>query len=280
VYVVFGGAASSNTNYSYTYYNPSEPGWGFNALHQGELLYGTWYTYADDGQVMFLTVEGTLQLDGSFAGPVYRVTGTPLELINGSQAFTSINQVGEASMSFDGAGALALSYTVAGVSQSKTLERFVFDPAAPTCRGTTVSRASASNYSDLWWNPSEAGWGLTLSHQGDIIFVLWYTYGAGGRDQWISASAMTRQADGSYAGALQRPDSGVPLAQIAGPATTFPVPDIGSASLSFSNGENGSFSYTIDGVTQNKAIERFVVVGADQPKPICETMGTPVAGGS
>jgi hypothetical protein len=177
-------------------------------------------------------------------------------------------------MSFDGAGALALSYTVAGISQSRTLERFVFDPTAPTCRGTTASRANASNYSDLWWNASEAGWGLTLSHQGDIIFVLWYTYGTGGRDQWISASAMTRQADGSYAGALQRPDSGVPLASIAGPATTFPVPEIGSASLSFSDGENGSFSYTVGGVTQSKAIERFVVVGADQPKPICEAAGT------
>ena len=258
------------SNYSYIYWNPSEPGWGFNLQHQGDLLYGTWYSYAEDGLPMFLTVEALPLADGSFAGPVYRTAGTPFAQINGSQAFTAVTEVGQATMTFDTDGRLNLSYVVNGASQSKQLERFVFDPNPPSCIGTTESRAAATNYSDLWWNDSEAGWGLTLSHQGDTIFALWYTYGEGGRDQWISASAMVLQPDGSYVGALQRPQQGTPLTQIMGAAATaFPVPEIGTAQLRFIDGENGFFGYSVDGVSQNKAIKRFVVVGQDQPKPLC-----------
>ena len=262
--------AQETTNYSYTWWNASEPGWGYNLTHQGDVLYGTWYTYAGDGKPMFLTVEARLADDGSFSGPVYRVAGTPFQLIDGTQAFTAVTEVGVATMRFDAEGKLKLDYTLDGTpTQSKDLERFTFDPAAPECVGTTGSRAGADNYSDLWWNASEAGWGLTLSHQGDIIFVLWYTYGDEGRDQWISVATLVKQADGSFAGALQRPTSGTFILDINGPATTFPVPEVGSASLSFSDGETGSFSYTLDGVTQTKAITRFVAVAADQPKPLC-----------
>lgn len=262
-------AAPGTVNYSYTYWDSAQAGWGFNVLHQGSLLYATWYTYADDGQTLFLTVEAVALADGSFAGPVYRIAGTPFEQINGSQAFTAVTQVGDAAISFDDQGRLSLSYTVNGVSQSKVLERFLFDAAAPTCTGSTISRASARNFSDLWWNPTEAGWGLTLAHQGDVIFVLWYTYGEGGRDQWIIAATLVKQSDGSFVGALQQPSSGIALAQISGPATTFPVPEVGTAGLSFSDGETGSFNYTIGAVTQTKAIQRFVIVGPDQAKPLC-----------
>ncbi|MCB1587761.1 MAG: hypothetical protein KDI56_02550 [Xanthomonadales bacterium] len=263
-------AAQESTNYSYTWWNAAEPGWGYNLSHQGDLLYGTWYSYApDDGLPMFLTVEARQTSAGNFAGPVYRVAGTPFQMINGSQAFTAVTQVGTAQLAFDGNGALTLGYSLFDVEQTKMLERFVFGSTAPTCVGTTASRAGATNYSDLWWNSSEAGWGLTLAHQGNTIFLLWYTYGEGGRDQWISGSSLVLQADGSYVGELQRPQMGVPLPQIMGPATSFPVPGFGSATLRFTDGENGTFEYTVDGVTQTKAIQRFVVVAADQPKPLC-----------
>ena len=96
-------AAQESTNYSYTWWNAAEPGWGYNLSHQGDLLYGTWYSYAEDGKPMFLTVEGLRNEDGSFSGPVYRVAGTPFQQINGSQAFTAVTEVGSAQMSFAGA---------------------------------------------------------------------------------------------------------------------------------------------------------------------------------
>ena len=54
-----------------------------------------------------------------------------------------------------------------------------------------------------------------------------------------------------------------------GPATSFPVPEVGSAELRFSDGQTGSFSYTLEGVSQSKPIRRFVVVSDEQFKPVC-----------
>ena len=262
--------ANAQANFSDTYWLPAEAGWGLNVLHQGDLVYATWYSYApEDGKVMFLTIEAPRQADGSFAGPVFRVAGTPFEQINGGQAFTSATQLGNAVMRFGANGTLNLDYELFGLSQSKQLERFSFDPAVPSCYGSSVDRRRASNYSDLWWNPREAGWGLTLAHQGNVIFVLWYTYGEGGRDQWFSAARLERQADGSYAGALEQPPSGIGLPEIMGPATSFPLPQVGQASLKFSDGQNGVFRYSVNGIEQIKRIQRFVVVPGNALKPTC-----------
>ena len=37
--------------------------------------------------------------------------------------------------------------------------------------------------SGLWWDlaDAESGWGINIAHQGDIIFVTWYTYDASGK---------------------------------------------------------------------------------------------------
>ncbi|MCB1606563.1 MAG: hypothetical protein KDI71_06265, partial [Xanthomonadales bacterium] len=85
-------------NYSYTYFNASEAGWGYNVSHQGNLAYGTWYTYAPDGQVMFLTVQATETSPGNFAGPIYRVMGTPFDMINGTAAVTGVTEIGNGTL--------------------------------------------------------------------------------------------------------------------------------------------------------------------------------------
>lgn len=35
----------------------------------------------------------------------------------------------------------------------------------------------AANYTDMWWNPSESGWGISFTqHSSNQAFVVWYTY--------------------------------------------------------------------------------------------------------
>lgn len=253
-----------------TWWTPAEPGWGLDLLHQDDLIFATWYSYApEDGGVMFLTIQANATGEGRFAGPIFRVRGIPLGQFNGTQAFTSVEQIGEAELLFASAGELQLDYTLFGVSQSKSLVPFRFDPGAPVCWGDSASRAGLQNHSDLWWNPLESGWGLTLAEQGDVLFALWYTYGEGGREQWLSAARMLRQPDGSFAGALQRPQMGTPLPLIDGPATDFPIADVGSATVRFSDGENGVFSYNVDGLVESKRIRRFVAVAGNGIKRHC-----------
>ena len=112
----------------------------------------------------------------------------------------------------------------------------------------------AHNYSDLWGTPGESGWGLTLSHQDNTIFGSIYTYDAAGAPMWLVMSGGDRQPDCSYAGTLYR---------ATGPAfNTVPWRDntlvaVGTMRLAFSGADNGTLTYTFDGVTVTKSIARF-----------------------
>ncbi|HUP29543.1 MAG TPA: hypothetical protein VM122_05175, partial [Usitatibacter sp.] len=63
----------------------------------------------------------------------------------------------------------------------------------------------AQNYQGLWWKSpggSEAGWGLNIAHQGDVLFVTWHTYEADGHALWLTMSDARPSSAGVYAGTL------------------------------------------------------------------------------
>ena len=53
-------------------------------------------------------------------------------------------------------------------------------PFTLTAEGTGIP-----NYTDLWWNASQPGWGLNVNHQGETFFATWFTYDADGAGMWI-----------------------------------------------------------------------------------------------
>ena len=127
------------------------------------------------------------------------------------------------------------------------------------------SLAQAENYSDIWWNPAESGWGINLTHQADTIFATWFTYGADGRGLWLVAPETTRRATGEYRGRLYR-TNGLSFDRIAGTPALLGAQDVGEITLTFADGERGRLDYTVDGLTQSKALTRQVFgIGA----PLC-----------
>jgi hypothetical protein len=118
-----------------------------------------------------------------------------------------------------------------------------------------------ANYQGLWWAApagSEAGWGIQLAHQGDIVFTTWFTYDANGKALWLSMTAqknLTGPFAGQYTGAI---------VQSVGPAFDIPVfpPNqvrsvtVGNGRLAFDDAGGGTFAYTLNGVAQTKSIVR------------------------
>ena len=235
-----------------------EDGWGLSMAHQGTVLAPAWYTYDGNGRPAWMLISGAaLQGDGSYTGEVYRFTGTPFAQISGVPANDPGTLVGTARFTPQADDRLRFDYTVDGVSQSKTVGRVAPGPI-PACQFVEGSRADAGNRTDLWWNASESGWGMHLTEAGNLIFVAWYTYATDRQPMWLTA-VLQKQADGSFSGALNRPSSGTPFLQINGTAaTSFPVPEVGSATLRFVDGAHATFNYTLDGVSQQKSIERLV----------------------
>jgi len=252
------GASNATELLSATWWNPSESGWGVFTADQGSLLITGWFTYDTDGEpTWFLLTPSGLGADGSYSGNVERYTGVPFDRVPGN-ATESSNVIGQAQVRFSGSEQLSLSYTVGGVTQVKILSRFPFGPNPLRCtRSPTPSRATATNFSDLWWGGAtgSTGWGLHISHIDALIIATWYTYDTD-REAVFQIAQLTRQANGTFTGPLLRQPNGTPFLQINGQMAGGAPSQIGTASLSFSNGETGVFTSVVGGVTQSKAITR------------------------
>ncbi len=131
---------------------------------------------------------------------------------------------------------------------------------------------AAANYQGLWWNApagSESGWGISFTHQGDTLFATWFTYDVDGSPLWMVVAAQKTAAD-VYSGTLYRGTGPAYSAMPFDPALVTSTV-VGTATFSFTDGDNGSFAYSIGGVTKTKAITREIF---SSPVPTCTWGGT------
>ena len=118
---------------------------------------------------------------------------------------------------------------------------------------------TALNVQGLWFKSpafSESGWGVNLTQQGDILFATWFTYDTDGRGMWLVMPNGTRSGS-SWSGALYR-TTGPAFSSVPFNPQQVQVTEAGSATFSFTDSDNGTFSYTVGAVSQSKAITRQV----------------------
>jgi len=125
------------------------------------------------------------------------------------------------------------------------------------CTYVSPAPSSILNYTSLWWNPVESGWGLNINHQDSILFATLFTYSQSGAPMWLVASDLARQSDDSYAG---------PLYRVSGPAfnkvpwSSVSVIQVGTMRIKFADENSGQLSYTVDSVSVSKPIEKLIFV--------------------
>jgi serine protease len=247
----------SATNYTDTFYNPAEPGWGLTMQHEGDTIFGAWYNYAPSGKAVWYFMSALArQGDDVFFGDIYVATsGTPFNLINGAPSLANFTKVGSIAVSFLETDHAWMLFTLNGTTSAKHIYRFPFS-TQPTCSFATGSRAALTNYQDLWWNQPERGWGLNLSHQGDQIFAAWFTYGSDGAPMWL-VGQLQRTSGNNFTGSVFQ-TTGVPAETTDNQQVSRTITSVGTMTLAFSNGENGTFSYTVFGQSGSKPITRQV----------------------
>jgi lysyl endopeptidase len=109
----------------------------------------------------------------------------------------------------------------------------------------------AANYTDMWWNPSESGWGLSITqHSSNQVYAVWYTYDpreleATGQYKplWIVMSGGTWTSPTSVTGPVYV-TNGVPFNQLGGKTAQSQV---GTFTFNFSSANAGTFTYNIAG---------------------------------
>jgi hypothetical protein len=246
----------------------SESGWGLNVTHQGDKLFATWFTYDTDGSGMWLVMSDLSKgAAASYSGQIYRTVGAPFNSVPFDSTRVVNTPVGSATLTFTDVDNGSFAYTVNGVSQTKAITKLIYSTPTPTCTAGGAPPATP-NYQDLWWaSPagSENGWGVNLAHQGNILFATWFTYGADGKGLWLVGSNLSRTVAGTYTGPLYRTTgpafSATPWLS-GGVAQT----EVGSATFTFSDASNGTFAYTVNGISQTKPITRLVF---STPATVC-----------
>lgn len=250
------------------WWTPSESGWGVNVTQQGNTIFATWFTYDSQGRGQWLVMSnGARTGENTYEGALYRTTGPAFSSVPFNPAQVVRTQVGVATFTYSDAQNGVLSATVDGFQIRKDIMRQIYALPVPTCTAGGAP-GSMPSYQDLWWNSppgSESGWGINVAHQGDILFVTWFTYGSDRQGMWLVGSNVGRTGNASYAGTLYR-TTGPSIAELPwDPARVTRTP-AGSIAFTFQDSANGTVTYTVDGVTQSKAITREVF---GSPPTVC-----------
>ena len=263
-------SAAPSANYHGLWWNApaeSESGWGINFAHQGNVIFATWFTYDATGKALWLSMTAN-KIGTDFIGTLYQTTGPVFVAMPFDPARVTRTAVGSGTLTFSDTNNARFAYIINGTSQTKSIVRQVFGPL-PTCTfGAQPNLALATNYQDLWWAAPggiESGWGVNFAHQGDTIFSTWFTYDVDGTPLWLSATA-TKTAAGVYSGPLYRTEGPAFNAVSFSPARVGRTV-VGSLTLTFADGNSGTFSYTAYGASQSKSITRQVF---NVPGTVCQ----------
>src|SRR5574337_389676 len=248
----------------------SESGWGLNVAHQGNVIFATWFTYDVSGKALWLSMTGVEGAPNVFSGQMVETHGPAFSAVPFNPALVTRTVVGSGTLTFTDIDNGTFAYTVNGVTQTKAITREVFGPVPVCTFGGLANLAQATNYQDIWWaSPpgSESGWGINLTQEGNAICGTWFTYDVDGTPLWLSVTAtptsggpLTPQgAAAVWNGQLVRTTgpafSAVPFNPVLVTRTV-----VGTATFTFSDGANGTFAYTVNGVSQVKSFTREVFV--------------------
>jgi hypothetical protein len=243
-----GVAANTPGVYSGLWWNSSESGWGINFTQRGNNVFVAWYTYDASGNPKWYVASNCALNGASCSGSLYEVNGPHFFGVAFNPALSVVTQPGAIQLTFQDTGRASMTYTLNGQARTVAITRqLVQGPAS----------GSLVDYTDLWWNSGESGWGAAITQYGSQMFLAWYVYDAAGKPVWYVASNCALNAEGTgCSGTLYR-TTGPAFGPTFNPAQV-QVFSAGTMSLEFTDGNNGRLTYTVNGTTSSKAITRQI----------------------
>ena len=191
---------SITANYGGLWWNApagSEDGWGISFAHQGDIIFASWFTYDVARNPLWMVMTAYKTAEGVYSGTLYRTSGPSFAAVPFDPDAVVRSPVGTGTLTFVDLNNGTFAYTVNGLSQSKTITRQVFGPLPACTFGAQADLTLATNYQDMWWNPSESGWGISLTQEGSTIFGAWFTYNQDGTPPWLTVTARRRSKPAS-----------------------------------------------------------------------------------
>lgn len=124
---------------------------------------------------------------------------------------------------------------------------------------SVFANTPSTDMTDLWWNANESGWGVTVTHRGDVAFLTLFVYDASGKPKWYTGQTnFTGAASGAsiFAG---------PMYETSGPwfGTFFDpnivgIKQVGTVTFA-ATVYSATLTYSIDGTVVSKALTRMTL---------------------
>ncbi len=230
------------------YWVPTESGWGVKMAQSTDgNLFGAVYFYDEAGNPRWMTIQGAWTAPGVFSGKLYTTRGPGFNATSFNPALVQVQEAGTGTLTFSqDTQSVRFDFTMGNQVASKQMVRFNNIPEG---------YRDGSNYRGLWWNANESGWGLTMQHYYNSLFVAWFTYNPDGSQVWVTFQGDWTSAT-TYEGKLyQVKQAGWNPASFNPNATN--VTEVGTAKLTFTDVNRATFDYAMKGVTGKKLIEKF-----------------------
>jgi hypothetical protein len=127
-----------------------------------------------------------------------------------------------------------------------------------TTQFTVAPKASGFppvNFTGMWWNPQESGWGMSVFHgPTNELFAVWFVYDASGAPTWYTLQPGAGAGE-VFSGPIYRTTG----PYFAGPFDPSRVKyqQVGNGTLTFTDSAHARFRYAIDGQTMaDETIQR------------------------
>ena len=230
------------------FWNPAESGWGIHFTERGGNIFAAWFTFDSKGAPIWYTAPNCVLNGMTCTSTVYTVSGPIIFGQDYDPSLRNTSAVGTLTLTFTDNDNASLSYTVAGVSRTVAVTREQF---SLTDGGPLV------NYTDMWWNPDEPGWGAALTASADTIFIAWFVYDLSGNPTWYVAPDCQIGTDGMSCGGFAYQVSGPPFGPTFNPAAVV-AKDVGLFRLNFDTPDHGTINFLSQSLFVTKTIQRML----------------------
>ena len=151
------------------WWNPARSGNGFEIFNANGSAMVIWYTYDEAGKPIWYTAQGSVESLGTpQAWPLLRHRWSA-----GRKAGFTV--VGSMRLDVRHPESIDIAWEVGGKSGTW--------PVVPFTLSGTVSEI---DHTGSWFDPANAGWGLTFTEQGDIAGGVLFTYDTAGAPTWLA----------------------------------------------------------------------------------------------
>ncbi len=138
----------------------------------------------------------------------------------------------------------------------KSLRTLLALAAAAAALQASAQSTPATNFTDMWWNPAESGWGISFAQHTatNQAFAVWYTYDPRAQDTttaattdfvplWFAMPGGTWITPRTFTGNLYV-TIGSPYRAQWNPGAHSAQP-VGTFTFAFTDNDNGTFSYNV-----------------------------------